>query len=139
MVWRLISNNGHSILVNGQPNGFFKSTRGLKQGNSLSPTLFIIATEVLTRGLNSLRQYRKFIGYGLPKQSPAINHLSYADDTILFCCEDRYSVIQIMKVLKQYEDISRQLINKSKSFFYLHENTPLIYFIRLRKLTSIRE
>lgn len=66
MVWRLVSNNWYSILVNGQPYGFFHSSRGLKQGDPLSPTLFIIAAEVLALGLNKLHEDKEFKGYGMP-------------------------------------------------------------------------
>lgn len=82
MVYRLLSNNWYSILINGRTHGFFKSSRGVKQGDPLSPALFIIAAEALTRGLNALWENEEFKGYGLPKWSPNINHLSYADDTI---------------------------------------------------------
>lgn len=75
----------------------------------------------------------------MPKWSLDINHLSYADDTILFCSGERNSVIKMMYVLRKYEEISGHLINKSKSFFYLHEKTHLIYTIKLRKLTCIRQ
>ncbi|XP_049410465.1 uncharacterized protein LOC125873619 [Solanum stenotomum] len=64
--------------------GFFQSSRGLKQGDPLSPTLFIIAAEVLSRSLNGLFEDSEFRGFGMPKWSPQINHLYYADDTILF-------------------------------------------------------
>lgn len=43
MVFRLLENNWYSIIMNGQPKGFFRSSRGLKKGDPLSPTLFIIA------------------------------------------------------------------------------------------------
>lgn len=78
-------------------------------------------------------------GYGMPKWSPEINHLSYADDTILFCSGDRPSVIKMMTVLRDYENISGQRINKSKSSFYLHDKTPLIVAIRLRRITGIKQ
>lgn len=92
MVVRLISNNWYSVIVNGQSFGFFQSSRGLKQGDPLSPALFIIAAEVLARNLNHLFKDQQYKGFGLPKWSPEINHLSYADDTILFCSGQSYSM-----------------------------------------------
>lgn len=132
MIWRLMSNNWYSVLINGRSHGFFQSTKGLKQGDPLSRTLFIIVAEVLARGLNNLHRDADFKGFGLPKWSPEINHLWYADDTILFCSGDRTSVIKMMKVLRDYERTSGQMINKSKSFFYLYDKTPLIVAIRMR-------
>lgn len=44
MVWNLISNNWYSVMVNGQESRFFHSSRGVKQGYPLSPTLFILSS-----------------------------------------------------------------------------------------------
>uniref|UniRef100_M1CSU0 Non-LTR retroelement reverse transcriptase n=1 Tax=Solanum tuberosum TaxID=4113 RepID=M1CSU0_SOLTU len=52
LIWRLITNNYYSVIINGQPHGFFHSTRGVKQGDPLFPALFILSAEVLTRALN---------------------------------------------------------------------------------------
>lgn len=139
IVWRLVSNNWYSVLVNGKAFEFFKSSRGLKQGDSLSLTLLIIAAEVLTRRINKLHDEPDFRGYRMPKWSPNINHLSYADDTILFCSGELKSVRMMMRVLRNYEKISGQMINLNKSFFYLHDNTHLIIGIRLRRETDIKQ
>lgn len=45
----------------------------------------------------------------------------------------------MMKVLRDYEDISGQLLKKAKSYFYLHDKTPLIVTIRLRRLKGIKQ
>lgn len=68
----------------------------------------------------------------MPIWSSEVNHSSYADEAILFCSGDRYSIIKMMNVLRNYEDVSDQLINKSKSFFY-PEKTPLIFFYQTKK------
>lgn len=125
MVYRIISNNWYSILVNGKPQGFFRSTRGVKQGDPLSPTLFILAAECLTRALNSLRRNEKFKEYGMPKWSPYVNHLAYADDTIIFTSADKQSLKLVMDTLSDYEKVSGQKINKAKSAVYMHHQTPL--------------
>lgn len=139
IVWRLLANNWYSILINGHSHGSFKSLRGVKQYDPLSPTLFIIAAKVLSKGLNRLQNDDQFKGYGLPRWSPKINHLSYAYDIILFCSREKSSIRKMMGVLKDYENVLGQLINKSKSFFYFYDKTPLIVDIRLRRLTGISQ
>ncbi|XP_060182578.1 uncharacterized protein LOC132612299 [Lycium barbarum] len=122
MVFRIVSNNWYSILINGQQHGFFQSSRGVKQGDPLSPTLFILAAEVLSRNLNQLHQIPHFKGYGLPKWSPKINHLAYADDMIIFASADTISLQKIMEVLKRYEETLGQKVNRDKSSVYMHHN-----------------
>ncbi|XP_075097852.1 uncharacterized protein LOC142175172 [Nicotiana tabacum] len=125
IVFGLVSNNWYSILINGQAHGFFKSSRGIKQGDPVSPTLFILAAEALSRGLNALHTNLYFCGFGMPKWSPKINHLVYADDMIIFSSSDETSLMLIMQVLKAYENASGQLVNKTKSVVYLHHLTDM--------------
>lgn len=53
-IWRLLSNNWYSINLNDGRHGFFKSSRGLKQGDPFSPSLFVICAELLSRLLTIL-------------------------------------------------------------------------------------
>lgn len=80
--------------------------RGLKQGNPPSPTIFIIITEVLAKGLNNIKEDIEFIDFGLPRWSEKINNLSYSDDSILFYSRQRKSVKKMMKVMRSYENVT---------------------------------
>ncbi|XP_075108937.1 uncharacterized protein LOC142180767 [Nicotiana tabacum] len=94
--------------------GFFKSARGVKQGDPLSPTLFILATEAMSRGLNALHLNLYFYGFGMPKWSPKVNHLVYADDTIIFSSSNATLLQLIMEVLVHMRkmDYNQGLVNK---------------------------
>ncbi|XP_060188598.1 uncharacterized protein LOC132617573 [Lycium barbarum] len=139
MVYRLISNNWYSVIINGIRFGFFKSSRGLKQGDPLSPALFIIAAETLTRALNYLHHNERFASFSMHKKGPQINHLSYADDLVLFTSADRISIKLIMKQLKLYQRASGQEINKDKTCFLTHSKTDRIYNRRIRRWTGYKQ
>ncbi|XP_075092414.1 uncharacterized protein LOC142172648 [Nicotiana tabacum] len=132
-----VSNNWYSILINGQAHGFFKFSRGVKQGDPVSPTLFILAAETLSRGLNALHTNLYFYGFGMPKWSPKINHLAYADDMIIFSSSDETSLMLIMQVLNAYEAASGQLVNKTKSTMYLHHLTDMEVVSKVERITGI--
>ena len=76
-----------SILVNGCPRGFFPSSRGLRQEDPLSPLLFVIVMEALSRLLDRAVQEGLFLGFsvGTVAANPLmVSHLLFADDTLIF-------------------------------------------------------
>lgn len=75
----------------------------------------------------------------MPKWSPKINHLSYTDDTILFCSGHSGSIKKMIKILREYERISGQLINRDKSLFYLHEKTLIGMCLKIKRTIGIAQ
>lgn len=69
------------------------------------------------------------------KRGPQINHLSYADDLVLFSSADKYSNKLIMKLLKKYQNASGQEINKDKRFFLTHSKTSRVHNRRIKTWT----
>lgn len=59
----------------------------------------------------------------MPKWSPNINHLYYVDDTILFCSGHPGSMKKMIRILRDYEYVSGNIVNLAKRLFYLHEKT----------------
>ena len=122
MIWRLISNVWFSVIVNGAPQGFFKSSRGIRQGDPISPGLFVLCVEVLSLHLNSLSRRPGFVPFKVPKGCPIVTHLAYADDIIIFSSSMKRSLQLVMQVLEDYKSISGQKVNQQKSGFLSHSS-----------------
>lgn len=120
MVWRLISGCHFSVIINGGTYGFFKSSRGLRQGDPLSPSLFIIGAEVLSRSLNKLLYTQNLSPFHVPHSCEPITHLAYADDVLLFTAADTRSLRLMKQTVRKYENLSGQFVNNSKSGFIVN-------------------
>jgi hypothetical protein len=107
----------YSVAVNGELFGFFPGKCGVRQGDPLSPYLFITCMEYFTRMLSLVSQNPSFQFH--PKCKPlGITHLSFADDVMLLCRGDRCSVQILLQQLVLFGQTSGLDINTSKSSIY---------------------
>lgn len=91
-----------SISINGKFHGFFKGKRGLRQGDPLSPYLFILAMEFFSRLLKFNTDNSDFKFH--PKcGSLKITYLAFADDVMLFSIGDIASVSILMQTLNHFQ------------------------------------
>nr|XP_027097552.1 uncharacterized protein LOC113717098 [Coffea arabica] len=121
-------------MVNGAAHGFFKSFRGLRQGNPLSPALFVIAAEVLSRGLNNLAVQPSYLGFTVPQGCPGVTHLAFADDVLILANGSATALRRVMRVLDAYQRSSGQMLNVQKSGYLVH---PSLSVARRRVIESI--
>ncbi|KAL9840753.1 putative RNA-directed DNA polymerase [Arabidopsis thaliana] len=105
----------YKVLINGQPKGLIIPERGLRQGDPLSPYLFILCTEVLIANIRKAERQNLITGIKVATPSPAVSHLLFADDSLFFCKANKEQCGIILEILKQYESVSGQQINFSKS------------------------
>jgi hypothetical protein len=113
-----ISTVRFSIMVNGSPSGFFGSSRGIRQGDPLSPLLFLLVMEVLSRMLSRMEEAGLIRGFkaGKPQEEGiSISHLLFADDTIVFCDADPEQLLHLRMVLSCFEAATGLGVNMSKS------------------------
>ncbi|XP_070057236.1 uncharacterized protein [Nicotiana tomentosiformis] len=89
-------------------------SKGVKQGDPLFPTLFLLVAEVLGSDLDTFFDNPNFIGFGMPKWSQNINYLSYADDIIIFSSSHCGAIQLIMNVLEEYEAALDEVVEKGE-------------------------
>ena len=139
LIYGCISSVSYSILVNGEPHGDIKPTRGLRQGDPLSPYLFLLVSE----GLNGLIQQAMTAGdlrgFSLCRNGPRISHLFFADDTLLFCRAELREVQTIQNILQKYELASGQKINSSKTTLFFGKSVSLVSKNAIKNLLGVPE
>ena len=107
-----------SVLVNGVLAGFFPSTRGLRQGDPLSPYLFVMGMEVLDVLIRRAVEGGYLSGCNIrggSRTSLHISHLFFADDTIVFCEASKDQVSHLSWILFWFEAVSGLRMNLAKS------------------------
>jgi len=107
-----------SILVNGKAVGFFSCSRGVRQGDPLSPLLFCLAEEVLSRAISASCARGKFIPMSYCRGTFLPTHVLYADDILIFCIGLKSNIRELLSIFKKYSEVSGQVINNAKSRFY---------------------
>ena len=113
-----ISTASFSIMFNGSPAGFFRSSRGLRQGDPLSPYLFVVGMEVLSCLLKRAVDGNFISGCRLGNREGGemvISHLLYADDAIVFCEANSEQLMCLRWTLMWFEAVSGLKINLNKS------------------------
>ncbi|WJX28566.1 hypothetical protein P8452_17266 [Trifolium repens] len=117
-----VSSVNYSALVNFEKVGPIHPGRGLRQGDPLSPYLFILVTEGLTSLIHKAVASGDIHGIKVCRGAPIVSHLLFADDCFLFCRANIAETTKLMEILKIYELASGQEINLSKSEVFFSRN-----------------
>ena len=122
IVMNMVSTVNFSVLFNGKRLEGFKPTRGIRQGDPMSPYLFLLAAEGLSCLLKSRRQSSNMEGLQVSSTAPKINHLLFADDSLLFFKEKSEGAEEVNQVLDTYCRASGQRVNHAKSTIFFSPN-----------------
>jgi hypothetical protein len=107
-----------SVLINGVPFGFFGSSRGVRQGDSLSPFLFVSVMEAFSRMLGAFNDRGLISGFSVGSSGQdrvTISHLLFADDTLVFCGAIASQIRHLGALLVCFEAAAGLKVNLSKS------------------------
>jgi len=114
----------YSVLVNGEPVGPIIPGCGLRQGDPLSPYLFIICAEGLSSLIRDAKSRGVLTWTKVCRTAPSVSHLLFADDCFLFFKANEAQAHVMKNILATYELASGQAISLPKSEIYCSRNVP---------------
>jgi hypothetical protein len=123
LIMECVKTVSYAIVVNGNPVGCIKPSRGLRQGDPLSPYLFLICAEALSSMLTRAERNGVITGVPTSKKGPRISHLFFADDSLLFCKANSVEWRRLTRILDKYEAASGQKLNQDKTSIFFSRNT----------------
>ena len=138
-VMSCVTTPSFSILVNGKPYGMVHPTRGIKQGDPLSPYLFLLCVEGFTALLAKAELEGRIRGVSICRGAPRVTNLLFADDSLLFCRASQTEGEAIMEILQTYANASGQCINLEKSSVYFSTNTIGVQRQQLLHILGLKE
>ena len=119
-----VSSSSISILFNGGALDPFLPSGGIRQGDPLSPYLFILCMEVLGALILDKCNAKLWNPIKASRGGPAFSHLFFADDLVLFARADRKNCVAIREVLDSFCSLSGQKVSQAKSRVFFSPNVP---------------
>ena len=121
-----ISSVRFSVLINGSPEGFFDNSRGIWQGDPLSP-LFVFVMEALSRMLSA--GINDGLLEGFKVGNVTVSHLLFADDTLIFCRDSPDQLAYLRGIFLLFEAASGLKVNLAKSVLILVGNVQQVDYL----------
>ena len=115
----------YEVCFNGSSIGPIIPERGLRQGDPLSPYLFLLCVEGLSDSINIAATNGVINGSKISATAPVITHLLFADDSFLFFKADAIEATAVKELLNVYEQQSGQSVNFQKSGVFFSSNVRL--------------
>lgn len=123
-VKQCITTVSYSVNLNGESLPYFKPSRGIRQGDPLSPYLFIIVANVLSYMMRKAIAEDKIHGIKLNRTCPTLSHLLFADDSIFFLDCSVRECQNLSTILHHYYYASGQAVNLNKSGLFFSKGCP---------------
>ncbi|KAK4397093.1 putative mitochondrial protein [Sesamum angolense] len=138
LIMLCISSVSYSFMLCGSQFGSIVPQRGLRQGDPLSPYLFLLCTEAFSSLLQREEHSGRLQGVAVCRHAPRVSHLLFADDTLIFCQATVEAASSILDVLGTFGRASGQEINFAKSSVVYSSNTNHTIRAEVQDVLQIR-
>ena len=115
LIMHCVRSSRLSLIWNGTKLNDFEPSRGLRQGDPMSPYLFVLCMEKLSVMINNKVAEGLWKPIRICRTGPGISHLLFADDVLLFCNGKKSQVRLVMEIMQNFCNMSGLSINLEKS------------------------
>uniref|UniRef100_A0A803NPV8 Reverse transcriptase domain-containing protein n=1 Tax=Cannabis sativa TaxID=3483 RepID=A0A803NPV8_CANSA len=122
LIMHCVSSVTYRIAHGGNNMGPITPSRGICQGDPLSPYLFLICAEGFSSLVKMFVQKQWLSGCRVARTAPIVSHMLFADDSYIFCKANETEVANVLRLLQLYEKASGQKINFQKSVVFFSNN-----------------
>ncbi|KAK1422577.1 hypothetical protein QVD17_17860 [Tagetes erecta] len=114
-VMGILKSSKASVLINGSPTKEFYYSRGVRQGDPLSPFIFLVVMEAFNWVMNKASSIGLFRGIQLPNNGPKLSHFLFADDVIILGEWSKSNFMNLIRILRCFHLASGLEVNSNKS------------------------
>lgn len=122
MVWHCISSSSMRVLWNGEALDEFHPSRGIRQGDPLSPYLFVLCIEKLFQMISCAVDQSLWKPIQVSRGGPKISYLAFADDVLLFAEASEGQISLIKQILNMFCRSSGQKVSEEKTRIFFSQN-----------------
>ena len=124
LIVKCVTSISYSVKINGKPRGKIIPSRGIRQGDPLSPYLFLFCSEGLSSLIKKSMDMGEMEGIIVCRGGPYLSHLFFANDSIIFCKSTLDECNAIQRILGVFEQALGQQLNRTKTALFFSKNTP---------------
>ncbi|XP_060968346.1 uncharacterized protein LOC133035920 [Cannabis sativa] len=139
LIFGFLSSVQYNVVSSGYTLGPITPSRGLRQGDPISPYLFLICAEGLSALIKSFEARKLIHGCKVANGAPIVSHMLFADDSFLYCKATEREVANIQHMLDVFAKASGQQVNFAKSSVFFSSNTSSHMWQTICNRMGIRE
>jgi hypothetical protein len=139
VIMNCITSVQSNVLWNGSRSKFFPPYCGVRQGDPMSPYLFVLCMDKLSHLIAEAVEDGQWKPMRAGRNGPLISHLMFADDLLLFSQATDESMMVVMNVLQNFCSMSGQQVNYDKSSIFISRNVSVAKRASLTIQSGLKE